>query len=421
MNEQSQEKVKEYSNLNKYYLKISLTEQNFSIIVLNTENLDNSLYQFNITAEEFEQNRSKYKNKSLIELYDKTNNLIEKGKYLINDNKECLSLSLFEGEIFDKNKDIQFSLNKSNAQNSETYQNALITIIKNLKKECNNAKNKIEELKIDKQINNEKNKNIKEGELEIHNKTINNLELDLQNRKLKIRRGININTLPKNDYLLETSSTLINSISGYGGNSYNVIKRKYNENRIKIITDYKLDKQVKNKDDKIINPKINYFAIYDGHGGEKCCNFLNEHLHNYIFSSEFFPLYTIKAIDKAYVEAENSFFETVVDSQNGKLLDSSGSCAISTLIIDEFCFVINLGDGRALYSYDSGNHFLQVTRDHLPNDPIEKNRIEKAGGKIYKQDKIAIKGEIIKIDEDKFLPKIKILYRIIPGNISVRK
>ena len=54
MNEKEAEKIKEYSNLNNYYLKISLTEQNFSLIGLNTENLDNNLYQFNITEEEFE-------------------------------------------------------------------------------------------------------------------------------------------------------------------------------------------------------------------------------------------------------------------------------------------------------------------------------------------------------------------------------
>ena len=71
-------------------------------------------------------------------------------------------------------------------------------------------------------------------------------------------------------------------------------------------------------------------------------------------------------------------------------------------IIDEFCFLINLGNSRALYSFDSGKKFFQVSRDHLPNDPIEKNRIEKAGGKIYREDKTDINGDIININETKF-------------------
>ena len=391
---ENQEKVKEYFNLSNYYLKISLYKQNFSLIGLNAENLDNSLYQFNITLKEFEQNSNKYKNKSLSELYNKTIELIEKGKYLINDNKQCISLSLFEGENFDINKDIQFSLNKSNAQQNETYKNALIAIINNMKIGSNNAKNQSEEFKLPKQINNDKSQNIK------------SLEQYIRDYKLKKRRILITSAPPnlnnKNYPMIEINPKFSNIISGYGENSYNVVKRKYDENRIKIITDYKLPKQVKNKDGETINPKINYFAIYDGHGGEKCCNFLNDKLHNYIFSSEYFPLYSIQAIGKAYVEAENAFFETVFEPESMKLLDSSGSCAISSLIIDEFCFLINLGNSRALYSFDSGKKFFQVTRDHLPNDPIEKSRIEKAGGKIYSEDKIDIKEDFININETKF-------------------
>ena len=144
---------------------------------------------------------------------------------------------------------------------------------------------------------------------------------------------------------------------------------------------------------------------------------LQENLHKYIFSSEFFPLYSVQAIGKAYVKAENAFCETVIETETGKLLDKSGSCAVSALIIDEFCFVINVGDSRALYSFDSGKQFIQVTRDHKPNDPIERERIEKAGGKIYKEDKVKING----IDEKQLPPGVKIPYRMIPGKIAVRK
>ena len=33
----------------------------------------------------------------------------------------------------------------------------------------------------------------------------------------------------------------------------------------------------------VIYPKINYFAIYDGHGGDKCSNFLQEKLDYFLF------------------------------------------------------------------------------------------------------------------------------------------
>ena len=87
--------------------------------------------------------------------------------------------------------------------------------------------------------------------------------------------------------------------------------------------------------------------------------------------------------------------------------------------MDEWCFIINLGDSRALYSFDSGNKLFQVTRDHKPNDPIEKERIEKAGGKVYKDEYVTIKGERIKADEKNLPPGLVLPYRVIPGNLAV--
>ena len=107
-------------------------------------------------------------------------------------------------------------------------------------------------------------------------------------------------------------------------------------------------------------------------------------------------------------------------SENGTLNDKSGSCAVSILIIDEWCFVTNLGDSRGLYSLDSGNQLFQITRDQKPNDPIEKERIEKAGGSIYKDDIVTLNGEKVKMDEKNLPPDFHLPYRIIPGNLSVR-
>ena len=68
-----------------------------------------------------------------------------------------------------------------------------------------------------------------------------------------------------------------------------------------------------------------------------------------------------------------------------------------------------------------GNKLYQITRDHKPNDIIEKERIEKAGGKVYKDDEVILQGEKIKIDEKNLPPGFVIPYRVIPGNLSVRK
>jgi protein phosphatase 2C family protein 2/3 len=61
----------------------------------------------------------------------------------------------------------------------------------------------------------------------------------------------------------------------------------------------------------------------------------------------------------------------------------SGSCAIAVIVMDSICYVANLGDSRALLSEGASRRIFQITQDHKPNDPEEKERINKNGGYIY--------------------------------------
>ena len=61
--------------------------------------------------------------------------------------------------------------------------------------------------------------------------------------KRKNTFGLNISTLANLNYdsypMVELSPSKLNIISAYAGNSYNGLKRKYNEKRFKKITEYK--------------------------------------------------------------------------------------------------------------------------------------------------------------------------------------
>ena len=447
------ESFKEYFNLNDFYLKISINQERISMTSFNSKLLDGATYQFSITPIEIKENK-KYNNISLQDLFQKIVNSIEMGKYLINKENDCVVLSLFEGNNFDINKDIQFVFIKSNAHKTE-YENGLKNMIINLRKEN-------DLLKLDKKAEsaeflsypgkfytssvktfNNKNKSddpnasaerpnniFKAGSAGIQKNVtdINTAKIksNLTSIHAEIKRKnsleLNISTLANLNYesypSVELSKDSYDIIVGYGGNSYNGIIRKYNEDKIKIIPDYKLNKTVKKKNGEIINPHISYFAVYDGHGGNKCSNFLQENLHNYIFNSNYFPLYTMQAINAAFLQAEKSFFSIVTDTESGKLIDKSGSCAVSALIMDEWCFIINLGDSRGLYSFDSGNKLFQITRDQKPNDPIEKSRIYLAGGSIY-QTKPNSLNDFMFPGEQMLERNEQKPFRIYPGGLSV--
>lgn len=53
------------------------------------------------------------------------------------------------------------------------------------------------------------------------------------------------------------------------------------------------------------------------------------------------------------------------------------------LTVDDICYVANTGDSRAIMCLNGGKNFVELTNDHKPEDPIEKNRIEMNGGKVY--------------------------------------
>ena len=89
------------------------------------------------------------------------------------------------------------------------------------------------------------------------------------------------------------------------------------------------------------------------------------------------------------------------------------------LIINDTLFAINLGDSRALYSYDTGHYLYQITRDHKPNDEVEKKRIENAGGKVFYANKIHRNGIEIELKEEDFGKGFTFPYRISPGKIAV--
>ena len=226
---------------------------------------------------------------------------------------------------------------------------------------------------------------------------------------------LNVSTLSNIEYRnypkAKKSFEPFENIAGFGLNSYNGKRKNFNEDRINAYPNKVIQKEK--------NYNISYFSIFDGHSGNKCSEFLKKNFSGYLFNSPFFPKEPLKAIHESFRKAEHDFFRMVYDVNNKKLLDKSGSCALIMLIIDNILYSINLGDSRALYSYNTGKCLLQITRDHKPNDETEKKRIENAGGSIYYANKIHRNGKEIELKEENFGKGFTFPYRIKPGGLAV--
>lgn len=251
---------------------------------------------------------------------------------------------------------------------------------------------------------------------QMQNPQINNNNANMK----KTATLMTVNTLanlPYSEYpKAEFSHKPFYNIAGYAHNSYNGKVRSYNEDRTKIVVDFQKTLVVNGKK---ITPRISYFGVFDGHGGKGCSDFLRDNLHNYLFNSNYFPAYPIQAIKEAFIIAENEFFKKAYDSKKNQLIDQSGSCALIMLIINDILYAINLGDCRALMSTDTGTNLLQITRDHKPNDPIEKRRIEQYGAKVYYANKVNVNGKEVELKESDYGEGFKFPYRIAPGGIAV--
>ena len=170
----------------------------------------------------------------------------------------------------------------------------------------------------------------------------------------------------------------VGNIAAYAANTYQGLVRDYNEDRVSIILNIGKPKDFTGK-----WPRCSIFAIYDGHGGYKCADFLKDHLHTYVVNQDNIISNPKNALINSFYQAEHDFIVKIALDSNKELSDTSGSCAILCLIIDNTCYFANVGDSRAIFSCKNGKEFKVITNDHKPNSEKEYKRIIKNGGSVY--------------------------------------
>lgn len=85
-------------------------------------------------------------------------------------------------------------------------------------------------------------------------------------------------------------------------------------------------------------------------------------------------------LKKVFKNAEKKLKESGIDYSN------SGTCAICVLIHKNRAYISNLGDSRAVLFRVNHKEKLaiELSYDHKPIRPDERERIEKSNGKIYR-------------------------------------
>jgi serine/threonine protein phosphatase PrpC len=80
---------------------------------------------------------------------------------------------------------------------------------------------------------------------------------------------------------------------------------------------------------------------------------------------ENFPWNPKEAIRRGFAAAEEAWLRFACSEDE---LDKSGSTGCVVMIINDVCFVANVGDSRAIMSGSRGTKVYPLTKDHKPNE-----------------------------------------------------
>lgn len=118
-----------------------------------------------------------------------------------------------------------------------------------------------------------------------------------------------------------------------------------------------------------------FYGVFDGHGGIDAASFTKRNILEFILEDPSFPKGVKKAVKNAFAKVDHALADT------RSLDNSSGTTALTALILGRNMLIANAGDSRAVLG--KRGRAIELSTDHKPSCTSEKQRIEKLGGVIY--------------------------------------
>jgi len=128
-----------------------------------------------------------------------------------------------------------------------------------------------------------------------------------------------------------------------------------------------------------------FFAVYDGHGGQECVQFIRLNLHRYLVESFAAKggldhatqvMFDInESLKHTFLEVDRRYIELAKKGDGGH---ECGSTAVAVCIVGAWLWCANVGDSRAVLCREGKAILLSL--DHKPDRADEIARIQAAGG-----------------------------------------
>jgi len=118
---------------------------------------------------------------------------------------------------------------------------------------------------------------------------------------------------------------------------------------------------------------MSWYAVFDGHGGEKASQYCVDWLSSYVRCQKMFPVNIVRSMQDAFTTIDSDFVRTGYN-------DGTTACA-AVVVGGKKIVCANAGDSRAIILGRNGI-VTKITRDHKPGVPDETKRITDLGGRV---------------------------------------
>ncbi len=132
-----------------------------------------------------------------------------------------------------------------------------------------------------------------------------------------------------------------------------------------------------------LNP-VNFVAVFDGHGGKAVSKYLKENLPQFFVNKFKKDIYSKPDVATKYFNKVYDLIQSKMKEDHPRAIQYCGSTACVGIHFKDSedksrLWILNVGDSRAI-KCNKLNIAEQLSQDHKPNAPKEKNRIEQMGG-----------------------------------------
>lgn len=127
-----------------------------------------------------------------------------------------------------------------------------------------------------------------------------------------------------------------------------------------------------------------FYGVFDGHGGADAAVYMKRHALRFLFEDGDFPQWSESDDDEMYIESVESsvrraFLQAdLALSDEASVSRSSGTTALTALVLGSVLLVANAGDCRAVLSRKGTA--IELSHDHRPAHTPERERVMQCGG-----------------------------------------